>query len=220
MQGTFQLVDDYLAEMLIEPDEDLTFALEASMAAGLPEFQVAPNQGKLLWLLVKATRAHKVLEVGTLGGYSTIWLAKALPKTGLLVTLESVPLHAEVAKANILHAGLAGRVDVRLGAASESLARLHEEQAGPFDVVFIDADKPSNPDYFEWALRLTAPGSLIVIDNVVRSGKVLDDTGQDLSTRGVRQMFHHIATEPNVSGTAIQTVGCKGHDGFAIVLVS
>jgi len=212
-------IDDYLVEMLVQNDVVLEATLEASRAAGLPPAQVAPNQGKLLSLLARGNGARTVLEVGTLGGYSSIWLARALPEGGKLVTLELNPLHAEVAAANIARAGLADRVEIRLGPASETLAALDAEGAGPFNFVFIDADKPGYPDYFAWALRLVAPGSLIVIDNVVRAGKVIVADSSDPSTRAVRRLFELIAAEPRVSATAIQTVGSKGHDGFAVVLV-
>jgi predicted O-methyltransferase YrrM len=188
-------------------------------AAHLPAINVAPNQGKLLQLLARAQGARNILEVGTLGGYSTIWLARALPPGGRLVTLEIDPRYAEVARANVLRAGLAEVVEVRVGRAVESLAQLEAEGRGPFDLVFIDADKPSNPDYFRWALRLSRRGSVIIVDNVVRGGAVADGASEDPRVRGVRELNDLIASEPRVSATAVQTVGSKGYDGFALILV-
>jgi predicted O-methyltransferase YrrM len=208
-------VDHYLTEVLVGADPALSAALEASEAAGLPAIQVSPPQGKLLHLLARAIGARRILEIGTLGGYSGIWLARALPEGGRLVTLEIEPKHAEVAQANFERAGVADRVEIRQGPALETLPQLE----GPFDLVFIDADKPSNPDYFEWGLRLARVGSFIIVDNIVRSGAVLDGQGGDPTITGVRRVNELIAAEPRVVATALQMVGVKGWDGFALALV-
>jgi predicted O-methyltransferase YrrM len=213
-------VDRYITGLLAPHDPALESALEASAAAGLPEIQVSPNQGKFLNLLARLQSARAILELGTLGGYSTIWLARALPKDGRLVTLEADPKHAEVARANIARAGLAGIVELRLGPALETLPKLAAEGRGPFDLIFIDADKPNIPEYFAWALKLSRRGSLILVDNVVRDGAVIDATSADPSIQGVRRFNELLAAEPRVSATAIQTVGSKGYDGFAIALVT
>ncbi|HEX4149238.1 MAG TPA: O-methyltransferase, partial [Pirellulales bacterium] len=194
-------------------------ALAAIAAAGLPPISVSPNQGKLLWMLARIQAARSILEIGTLGAYSTIWLARALPVDGRLITLESDPRHAAVAQANIARAGLANRVELRLGLALETLPEIAAEGSGPFDLVFIDADKPSTPDYFDWALKLSHLGSVIIVDNVVRGGAVIDAASEDPSVQGVRRFHELLAAEPRVSATAIQTVGSKGYDGFAIALV-
>ena len=209
-------VDAALAALLAPPDEVLDAALAASAAAGLPAHDVSPLQGKLLELLARLQGARAILELGTLGGYSTIWLARALPPGGRLVTLEADPRHAEVARANLARAGLAAAVEVRVGPALETLPSL----AGPFDLVFIDADKRSNPEYLAWALELTRPGSLIVADNVVRGGAVADEGSTDAGVRGVRRFLELVAAEPRLHATAIQTVGAKGYDGFALALVT
>jgi len=211
-------VDRYFTDLLVPSDPALTRALEASAAAGLPDISVAPNQGKLLHLLARVQGARRILEIGTLGGYSTIWLGRALPPEGRLITLEYDARHAELARANIAGAGLADRVELRLGPALETLPKLAAEGLGPFDLVFIDADKPNNPGYFAWALKLARPGSLIIIDNVVRGGAVLDPQG-DEGVQAVRRLNELIAAEKSVSATAVQTVGAKGYDGFALVLV-
>ena len=213
-------VDDYFNGLLAPSDPALDAALEHSTAAGLPPHQVAPNQGKLLHLLARIQGARTVLEIGTLGGYSTIWLARALPEGGRLVSLEADPRCAEVARANVERAGLGEVVEIRTGKALESLPRLAEEGQGPFDVVFIDADKPGNPDYLAWALRLTRPGSLIIGDNVVRDGEVADPASTDPRVQGVRRFTELIAAEPRLTATAVQTVGEKGYDGFALALVT
>jgi predicted O-methyltransferase YrrM len=213
-------VDAYLCERLLAPDQSLDAALEASTAAGLPPIAVAPNQGKLLALLAQIQGARSILEIGTLGGYSTIWLARALPTGGRLITLEADPLHADVARANIARAGLADAVELRLGRALETLPRLAAESVGPFDLIFIDADKPNNAEYFAWALALSRRGSLIIADNVVRDGAVIDAASLDPSVQGVRRFNERLAAEQRVSATAIQTVGSKGYDGFAIALVT
>ena len=213
------VVDNYISELLVGADPVLDSALEASRSAGLPPINVAPNQGKLLHLLARILGARSILEIGTLGGYSTIWLGRALPPGGRLETLELDPRHAEVARANLDRAGLAGVVTVRVGRAVDSLAALDAEGAGPFDMVFIDADKPSNPDYFEWALRLTRPGSVIVVDNVIRNGAVIDAGSTDPAIQGTRRLNEVMAAERRVSVTEVQTVGSKGYDGFALALV-
>ncbi len=212
-------VDQYVSDLFASHDPALDEALRASAAAGLPVIQVSPPQGKLLWLLARSIGARAILEIGTLGGYSTIWLARALPEDGELVTLEFDAKHAEVARANFARAGVAGRVELRLGRALDTLPRLAAEQRGPFDLVFIDADKENIPEYFEWALRLSRRGSLILVDNVVRDGKVVDAASDDESVRGVRRFHERVAAERRVSATTLQTVGSKGYDGFTLVLV-
>jgi predicted O-methyltransferase YrrM len=219
-QDRWTAVDSYISDLLVRPDETLEAALEGSEAAGLPAIQVAANQGKLLHLLARLQGARSILEVGTLGGYSTIWLARALPPGGRLITLELEPRHAEVARANIARAGLAERVEVRVGPASESLPRLTQEGVEPFDLVFIDADKEGYPDYLGWALRLTRPGSLIVADNVVRGGALIDPDSSDPRVQAVRRFIELVAAEPRLDATVIQTVGSKGYDGLAFALVT
>ncbi|MET9419618.1 MULTISPECIES: O-methyltransferase [unclassified Streptomyces] len=219
-QDQWQAVDGYISDLLVTEDEALTEALAASEAAGLPAINVAPNQGKLLHLLALTQGARTALEIGTLGGYSTIWLARALPEDGRLISLEYDPAHAEVARANIARAGLAKIAEVRTGAALDTLPRIAAEPgAGPFDLVFIDADKRNNARYVEWALRLTHPGSLIIVDNVVRGGGVVDTTSEDPSILGTREMFELVAREPRLDATAIQTVGVKGYDGLLVARV-
>ncbi|WP_406014923.1 O-methyltransferase [Streptomyces sp. NBC_00984] len=213
-------VDDYFNGLLVGPDEALDAAVEASEAAGLPAIQVAANQGKLLNLLARLQGAHTVLEIGTLGGYSTIWLARALPEGGKVVTLEADPGCAEVARGNIERAGLADVVEIRVGRALDTLPELAAQGYGPFDVVFIDADKPSNPDYLAWSLKLTRPGSLIVADNVVRDGEVVDGASEDPKVQGVRRFTELVAAEPTLTATALQTVGSKGYDGLLMALVT
>jgi predicted O-methyltransferase YrrM len=212
-------VDAYFATLLSPEDEPLQAALRDSDAEGLPHINVAPNQGKLLQLLAQLQGARAILEIGTLGGYSTIWLARALPADGRLISLEYDAHHADVARRNIARAGLDPIVEVRTGPALESLPKLADENPPPFDLVFIDADKVNNPHYVEWALRLTRTGSLIVVDNVVRGGKVTDAASGDPSVRGTRAALELIAQHPRLEGTAIQTVGSKGHDGFALARV-
>jgi predicted O-methyltransferase YrrM len=213
-------VDAYFGSHLLPADKVLAEALEASRAGGLPEINVAPNQGMLLHILAKAVGAKRILEVGTLGGYSSIWMARALPKDGRLVTLEVEPKHAEVARANFRKAGLADVIELRLGRGIDLLPKLAAEKGTPFDLVFIDADKPSNADYFDWALKLTRPGSIIVVDNVVRNGAVADQSSRDASVKGVHRLVERIAGEKRVTTTAIQTVGDKGYDGFTISVVN
>jgi predicted O-methyltransferase YrrM len=213
-------VDEYLADLLIPPDAALEGALAASAAAGLPPHDVSPLQGKLLELLARAQGARSILEIGTLGGYSTIWLARALGADGRLVTLEREQRHADVARENIERAGLREVVELLVGPALETLPRLAADGRGPFDLIFIDADKQSNADYLRWALELSRPGTLIVADNVVRKGAVVDPADPDPRVQGIRDFFDLLATEPRLTATAIQTVGAKGHDGLAIALVT
>jgi predicted O-methyltransferase YrrM len=213
-------VDHYITDLLLPHDEALDEALKSSKAAGLPEISVSPAQGKLLALIARIQGARHILEIGTLGGYSTIWLARSLPPGGSLITLEADPLHAEVARANIARAGLASVIDLRLGPALESLPRIASEGRDPFDLVFIDADKVNTPGYFQWALKLTRRGSLIITDNVVRKGAITDSASTDPSVQGMRRFFDMLASELRVTATAIQTVGIKGYDGFAIALVT
>ena len=219
-QELWSKVDRYLDDLFVGDDPALEAALEASSAAGLPPIAVAPTQGKLLYLLARLQGAKRILEIGTLGGYSTIWLARALPADGRLITLEYVAKHAEVAKANIARAKLADKVEIRVGQALAILPLLAAENAGPFDLVFIDADRPNNPAYLEWALKHTRKGSLIVCDNVVREGQVLDARSKDAGVQGMRRFNELIAKESRVTATAIQTVGVKGYDGFAVALVT
>jgi predicted O-methyltransferase YrrM len=218
-QEQWTAVDHYITDLFVPPDAALEAALRDSAAAGLPAINVTPNQGKLLHVLARAQGARSILEIGALGGYSTIWLARALPSGGRLITLESDPKHAEVAGANIARAGLAGVVELRLGPALDTLPQLAAEGRGPFDFIFIDADKEGYPDYFTWALKLSRLGSLIIADNVVRKGAVIDADSDDPRVHGVRRLNEMLAAEPRVSATAIQTVGSKGYDGFAVALV-
>jgi predicted O-methyltransferase YrrM len=213
-------VDRYFSERLLPNDPILESALETSAAAGLPAISVSPNQGRLLQMLVQIVAARSVLEIGTLGGYSTIWLARGMRANGRLVTLEVDPKHAEVAQLNISRAGLQDLVELRVGNALETLPHLSAERRGPFDLIFIDADKQSIPAYFEWALKLSRPGTVIVVDNVVRDGAVIDPDSTDQSVQGVRRFVELLGADSRAAGTAIQTVGIKGYDGFAIVLVS
>lgn len=209
-------VEDYICDSLIGDDPVLAATLTACDVTGLPPIAVAPNVGKLLYLLARLQGAHAILEIGTLGGYSTIWLARALPAGGQLVTLEANPKHAAIAQANIERAGLSPIIDLRLGPALETLPQL----VGPFDLIFIDADKEHNAEYFRWAVKLSHRGSLIVIDNVVRDGDVIDAQSDDPTVKGTRRLFEAMAAEPRVTATAIQTVGRKGYDGLAIALVT
>ncbi len=215
-QASWTLVDDYITGRLVPPDSALDGAQEASRAAGLPPISVSAAQGKFLHLLARIQGARRILEIGTLGGYSTIWLGRALPPGGRLVTLEFDPRHADVARASVARAGLADVVDIRVGRAIETLPTLAD--GAPFDLVFIDADKPSTTDYFHWALKLSRPGTVIVIDNVVRSGGVVDPSA-DEDAQAMRAFLAVLGADTRVSATAIQTVGVKGHDGFAIAIV-
>ena|ERR1022692_439513 len=219
-QELWTAVDRYITELLVSPDQVLEAALQTSTAAGLPPINVAPNQGKLLQLLATMQGARNILEIGTLGGYSTIWLARALPANGRLVTLEAEPLHAKTAHRNIARAGLEKIVEVRLGPALESLKQLVAEKCKPFDFIFIDADKESYPEYLVWSLKLSRRGTCIIADNVVRNGAVIDPAHEDPRVQGVRRFNELIAAEPRVSATTIQTVGSKGYDGFTIAIVT
>ncbi|MEE1786078.1 O-methyltransferase [Streptomyces sp. SP17BM10] len=218
-QPTWDAVDAYFSDTLVGHDPVLEAASAAADAAGLPPIAVAPNQGKLLHLLALTVGARRIVEVGTLGGYSAIWLARALPADGTLITLEIDPGHAEVARGNLARAGLDDVAEVRLGSALDSLAVIGAEGGEPFDLVFIDADKVNNPAYFAWALELTRPGSLIVVDNVVRGGAVADDASTDPAVVATRRLHDVIAAEPRVTATSVQTVGSKGYDGFTLARV-
>jgi predicted O-methyltransferase YrrM len=213
-------VDRYVSDHLAGQDDALNAALVASTRAGLPTIEVSPNMGKFLHLLALVRGARRILEIGTLGAYSTIWLARALPADGRLITLEVSPHHAEVARANIVRAGVAQVVEIRVGPALESLAQLEREGAERFDFIFIDADKPNNPAYFGWALKLARPGTVIVVDNVVRDGEIVDAGNKDPAIQGTRRLFEVMAAEPRVTATALQVVGGKGYDGFAMALVN
>jgi predicted O-methyltransferase YrrM len=210
-------IDDYIGGHLVGNDAVLDAALEASEAAGLPPINVAPNQGKLLMLLAQAIGAGRILEIGTLGGYSTIWLARGLGPGGRLITLELDPRCAEVARGNLNRAGLGEIVEIRIGHALDTLPSLTSE--APFDLIFIDADKPRTPDYFDWCMKLSRPGTLIIVDNVVREGAILDADSDDQHVQGTRRFYEIAAADPRVSGTALQTTGSKGHDGIAILRV-
>jgi predicted O-methyltransferase YrrM len=218
-RNLWEAVDDYLAATIVAAPPALKEALAANAAAGLPSIDVSAPQGKLIHLLLRMTGARKALEIGTLGGYSTIWLASALPQGGRLISLERSTRNVEVARRNVARAGLSAKVEVRTGAALDTLPKIEAEGLGPFDFVFIDADKENNAAYLEWALRLSRPGTAIVVDNVVRDGEVADARSRDPDVVGVRRMFDLIAREPRLSATAIQTVGAKGWDGFALALV-
>jgi predicted O-methyltransferase YrrM len=212
----WEAVDQFFFGKIIAQDAALEEAQRAADSAGLPPISVTPSQGKLLHLLVRLHGARKVLEIGTLAGYSTIWMARALPLGGKLISLEYQPKHAEIARSNIERAGVSDLVEVRVGEALKTLPMLE----GPFDLVFIDADKQNNADYFQWALRLSRPGSVIIVDNVVREGKVADPDSTDENVLGVRRLVDLIAAEPRVSATAIQTVGGKSYDGFLLAVVN
>lgn len=218
-QETFSAVDEFVGETIVVEDEGLRGAIAAAVAAGLPSIQVSPPQGKLLALLVRLVGARKILEFGTLGGYSAILMARALPEDGKLISLEANPGYAEVAKRSIEAAGVGERVEIRVGPALEALPALEEDGAGPFDLVFIDADKVNTPNYFAWALDRTRPGGLIVADNVVRDGSLADGESADEATRAQRRLHEMLRDEPRVSATTIQTVGVKGYDGFLLALV-
>jgi predicted O-methyltransferase YrrM len=213
-------VDRYFSDSLLPNDPILEHALEATAAAGLPAIAVSPNQGKLLQILAQIIGARSILEIGTLGGYSTIWLARGLSPGGRLITLEIDQQHADVARSNISRAGFQDVVEILVGNALDTLPRLGAERRGPFDFIFIDADKQNIPTYFESALKLSRPGTVIVVDNVVRDGAVVDAESTDASVQGVRRFVEQLAADSRASGTAIQTVGLKGYDGFAVVLVN
>jgi predicted O-methyltransferase YrrM len=217
---TWSAVDSYVDAVLVGQDPILLEALAASEAAGLPGINVTAAQGKFLYLLARLRDARRILEIGTLGGYSTIWLARALPPGGRLITIEADPAHAAVARGNVTKAGLAEVVDLRVGRGVDVLPQIEMEDAGPFDFTFIDADKPSTPAYFTWALRLSRPGSIIVVDNVVRNGALADPGSQDASVQAMQRFTALLASEPRVSATIVQTVGAKGYDGFALALVT
>lgn len=219
-QETWTAVDHYIADVLHLTDDALESALKESDAARLPAIAVSVPQGKLLNLLGHVCHARRILEIGTLGGYSTIWMARALRADGDMITLEIDPKHAQVARANLERAGLGDRVEVREGPAIEELPKIAAEKKAPFDLIFIDADKPSIPDYFKWSLELSKPGTIIVIDNVVREGAVVDAGSEDASVKGVRRLNEMLSAEPRVNATVLQTVGTKGYDGFAVVLVT
>jgi predicted O-methyltransferase YrrM len=212
-------VDNYICEVLALSDPALQAALKASEAADLPAIQVSPTQGKFLNLQALLMHASNILELGTLGGYSTIWLARALPARGRLITVDANPKHTEVARTNVAFAGLSDRVEFHVGVALEVLPQLARESRGPFDFIFIDANKSDMPEYFDWALRLSHPGSLIIADNVIRDGKVLDGATADADIQGVRRFNERLAAEKRVSATELQTVGSKGYDGFAMAVV-
>lgn len=219
-QNTWTEVDDYLAGLLAPSDPVLDSAQATTAAAGMPAISVSPMQGKMLQVLATGLRARSILEIGTLGGYSTIWLARGMASGGRLITLEKERKHAEVARANIARAGFANVVELRIGGALESLPKLETEGRGPFDLIFIDADKPNIPSYFEWALKLSHSGTVIIVDNVVREGDVTDAESDDPSTRGVRRFFDMLSVTSRVTATAIQTVGLKGYDGFSLAVVN
>lgn len=212
-------VDAYITDRLLPPDAAREAALAAAEAAGLPAINVSPAQGRMLTILARLVRARRILEIGTLAGYSTLFLAEGLDPGGRIVTLEIDPRHAAVARETFARAGIADRVDLREGPAIASLPKILEEGGDPFDMVFIDADKPSNPDYLAFALKLSRPGTLIVSDNVVRAGRVLEDDSADRSVQGTRALFDALAADPRLVSTAIQTVGAKGYDGFALTIV-
>jgi predicted O-methyltransferase YrrM len=220
MEDTWAQIDTWLGDAVGDGDDSLERTLADSDAAGMPAIAVSRVAGKFLHLIVRLRGARRILEVGTLGGYSTIWMARGLPVDGRLVTLEINEKHAAVAKRNIDGAGLSSRVEIITGSASDTLARMREKRVEPFDVVFIDADKRSSDVYFDHALGLTVPGSVIIVDNVVRKGAVLDASTEDPDLRGIQRMMERIRTEPRVTATALQTVGSKGHDGFLLALVN
>lgn len=219
-QEQWTAVDQYINQLVVKSDAALEAAIESSNKAELPRIAVAPNQGKLLHILARLVNARNILEIGTLGGYSTIWLARALPKGGKLISLEINPKHAEVARANVARAGFKKSVEVRLGKALDSLKKLDAKKRKAFDLIFIDADKASIPDYFKWSIKLSRPGSLIIVDNVVRKGAVIETNSEDPDVQGVRRLNEILAKEKRVTATTIQTVGSKGYDGLTIILVN
>jgi predicted O-methyltransferase YrrM len=219
MQDIWTAVDSYFGDLLIPRDEKLDAALAANHRAGLPAIDVSKLQGKFLELLVRISGARRILEIGTLGGYSTLWLARSLPEGGRIITLEFDPHHADVARANLLHAGVLDRVDLRLGPAIETLPTLENTADSPFDLIFIDADKESYPEYLDWSLKLSRVGTVIVADNVVRDGKVIESDCPDERVQGVRRFTERLAAEPRLSSTVLQNVGTKGYDGLALAVV-
>lgn len=219
-QEQWTAVDLYISSTVVPSDAALDAAVEASSKAELPAIAVTPNQGKLLHILARLVNARRVLEIGTLGGYSTIWLARALAKGGRVITLEVNPKHAEVARANLARAKLSKSVEIRLGTALESLPKLAKEKSRKFDLIFIDADKANIPDYFKWSLKLSRPGSLIIVDNVVRKGAVIQADTKDPDVQGVRKLNAMLAKEKRVTATTIQTVGSKGYDGITVAFVN
>lgn len=212
-------VDTYLIDILVRPDPVMDSVLTESAAAGLPPHHIPPTQGKLLYLLAKVLNAKNILEIGTLGGYSTIWFARALPADGKIITIEAEADHFEVAKNNIASAGMSDRVEQRLGNATTILPLIDQEKRAPFDLIFIDADKPNCTLYFEWAVKFSRPGTLIIVDNVIRSGTVIDTRSTSPGVHGIRKVLEHMATDRRVESTALQTVSMKGYDGFAIARV-
>jgi predicted O-methyltransferase YrrM len=212
-------VDRYFSDLLAGSDDAIEAALAANRRAKLPAIDVTPLQGKFLALLVRIAGARRVLEIGTLGGYSTIWLARAIPDDGCVVTLELEPRHAEVARANLSNAGVLHRVDLRVGRAVDELQRIAASGTAPFDFIFIDADKSGYPEYLEWSLKLSRPGTVIVADNVVRDGKVIEPDNSDSDIQGIRRFTELVAAEPRLSATVLQTVGTKGYDGLALAVV-
>jgi len=219
-QDQWSAVDSYIADLFLVPDPALEAALASSAAAGLPAISVSPTQGKLLHVLARVQGARRILEIGTLGGYSTIWLARALPADGRLISLEVDPKHAEVAQTNLDRAGLSSAVEIRLGPALDTLPKLVSEGRGPFDLIFIDADKPGYADYLKWSLKLARKGTLIIADNVVRKGAVADPESTDENVQGIRKFNEALAAEKRVTTTVMQTVGSKGYDGLALILVT
>jgi predicted O-methyltransferase YrrM len=219
-QEQWTAVDLYISETVVRSDAALDAAIEASAKAELPAIAVTPNQGKLLQIFARLVHARRILEIGTLGGYSTIWLARALPEDGQLISLELNPKHADVARGSIERAGLSKKVEIRLGRALDTLPRLAGEGLGPFDLIFIDADKASIPQYFDWSVKLSRPGSVIIVDNVVRKGAVIEADSGDEDVQGVRRLNDLLTAEKRVTATTIQTVGSKGYDGFTVALVN
>jgi len=219
-QDLWKEVDDYIAARFIPPSPELDAALQNSAASNLPSINVSPTQGKFLYMLAQIQRAERILEIGTLGGYSTIWLAKGLAKGGRLITLEYEPKHAVVARENISRAGLSHLVEIRVGKALDLLPALETEKCGPFDLIFIDADKVNTPGYFTWALKLSRPGTLILVDNLIRKGGIINENSTDETVLGMRRFCEMVGKEPRVTATALQTVGSKGYDGFALVTVN
>ncbi len=219
MSDTWNAVDDYISGLVVKPDAALDAALKSTAAAGMPPIAVSAAQGKLLHLIARMIGAERILEIGTLGGYSTIWMARALPAKGRIISLEIDPRHAEVARANLARAGVDSVAEVRIGPALDTLPKLADEEIGPFDLVFIDADKANIPGYFRWGTKLSRPGGVIIVDNVIRNGAVLDQSGQDANVAGVRKLNELLSTAADVTATTIQTVGSKGYDGFTLAIV-